>query len=211
MHNMDQRTAEWFAARAGKVTASRIKDVMATIKTGEAAARRNYRVELSLERLAGPSMDGFISPAMQRGIDKEPEARAAYERHALVSVKEVGFCDHPEIDMAGASPDGLVGDDGLVEIKCPTQATHWDTLRNGTVASDYIKQMQWQMACTGRKWCDFASFDDRFPNEMQLFVQRIHRDDAMIADMEEAVVQFLDELEAELVEVRAKYQQREAA
>lgn len=211
MHNMDQRTAEWFQCRAGKVTASRIKDVMASIKTGEAAARRNYRVELALERLAGPNMDGFISPAMQRGIDKEPEARAAYERHALVTVTEVGFCDHPAIEMAGASPDGLVGDDGLVEIKCPTQATHWDTIRNGNVSGDYIKQMQWQMACTDRKWCDFASFDDRFPTEMQLFVQRIERDNEMIADMEDAVIQFLKELDAEITDVREQYKQKEAA
>lgn len=190
-----QRTEEWFAARVGKVTASRIADVTAKTKTGWGAGRKNYMAELVAERLTGNRNEGFTNAAMQWGTDTEPDAVAAYEFYQCVTVEPVGFVDHPNIEMTGASPDGLVGDDGLIEIKCPNTATHLDTILTGKIDGKYIKQMQWQMACTGRKWCDFASYDPRLPEHLRLWTNRVTRDDAMIADLEAMVRDFLTELE----------------
>lgn len=208
--NVEQRTGDWFAARLGKVTASKIADVMARTKSGWSASRANYAAQLVTERLTGTREDGFINAAMQWGTDTEPQARAMYELEKGVAVAECGFFDHPKIEMSGASPDGLVGDDGLVEIKCPNSATHIATLRGEPIPDKYIKQMQWQMACTGRKWCDFASFDPRLPDAMQLHVQRVARDDEMIAEMEAAVSDFLAEVAATVADLEARYL-REAA
>ena len=169
---MEQRTEEWHQARLGKVTASRIADVMAKTKAGYGASRANYMAELIVERLTGRPGDSFQSPAMTWGTNTEPLARAAYEAHKGVLVEEVGFVPHPTIPMAGASPDGLVDMDGLVEIKCPNTATHIETLMTGNVPLKYVFQMHWQMICTGREWCDFVSFDPRMPENMQLFVAR---------------------------------------
>ena len=193
---MEQRTDEWFSARLGKVTASRMADVTAKTRNGWGASRANYKSELVCERLTGKPTQSFISAPMQWGIDTEPQARAAYEwlRDATV-VEEVGFVPHPTIEMTGASPDGLVGDDGMLEIKCPNTNTHLDLLLTNKIPDKHIKQMQWQMACAGRAWCDYASFDPRLPNEMQLHVIRIKRDDEMIAELEEAVVEFLAEVD----------------
>ena len=188
----EQRTEEWFAARLGKVTASRIKDVLAGKTT---AARRNYLAQLVVERMTQKAPESFTNAAMQWGTDQEPFARAAYEARNGVLVDETGLVDHPVIPNSGASPDGLVGQDGLVEIKCPNTATHMDTLLSRTPDSDYIGQMQWQMACTGRKWCDFVSFDPRMPSHLQLFVKRIERNDEYIEQLEKEVVQFLMEVE----------------
>jgi putative phage-type endonuclease len=193
---MIQGSEEWFAARIGKVTASKIKDVISKIKTGEAAARRDYRIQLVTERLTGQREQGYTSPDMQWGTDTEPQARAAYEAETGSIVSEVGMIDHPTINMTGASPDGLVDGDGLLEIKCPKTATHLQTLMDGKVPSQYVPQMQWQMACTGRKWVDFVSFDPRLPAEYQLFIKRVERDDALIAEYEAAVIQFLAEVDA---------------
>jgi putative phage-type endonuclease len=192
---IEQGSPEWFAQRLGKVTASRVADVIARTKTGYSASRDNYMAQLVCERLTGTVAESFSNAAMQHGTDTEPLARAAYEAHADVLVDEVAMITHPTIEAAGASPDGLVGDSGLVEIKCPNTATHIDTLLTQTVPGKYNTQMQWQMACTDREWCDFVSFDPRLPKELQLFVKRVVRNDELIADLEMEVILFLTELE----------------
>lgn len=192
---MDQGSEEWFTIRIGKVTASRVADVLAKTKSGYSASRDNYMAQLVCERLTGQKAEGFTNAAMQHGTETEPLARAAYEALKDVLVDEVGFVPHPEIQMAGASPDGLVGDDGLIEIKCPNTATHIDTLLSETVPTKYYTQMQFQLACTGREWCDFVSFDNRLPEELQLFIKRVPRDDTYIKLMEAEIVQFLAELD----------------
>ena len=189
-----QGSAEWFAQRAGKVTASRVADVIAKTKTGWGASRANYAAQLVAERLTGNVEPTFSNAAMQWGTEKEPEAREAYEYLTGVFVDQVGMIDHPVIPMTGASPDGLIGLDGLIEIKCPNTATHIDTLLSQKVPTKYVTQMAWQMACTGRDWCDFVSFDPRMPANMQLFVQRVPRDDALIAELEREVAAFLAEV-----------------
>ena len=192
---MDQGTEEWFTIRIGKVTASRVADVIAKTKTGYSATRDNYMAQLICERLTGLKGESFTNAAMQHGTDTEPLARAAYEALQDVLVDEVGFVPHPTIEMAGASPDGLVGDDGLLEIKCPNTATHIETLISKVVPGKYNTQMQFQMACTGRQWCDFVSFDNRLPTELQLFVKRVPRDTVFIRLIEAEIVQFLAELD----------------
>lgn len=199
---MIQGDADWIATRVGKVTASRLADVMATIKSGEAASRANYRAELIAERLTGNPSESFTSPAMERGTDLEPFARAAYEARAAVMVDQVGFIDHPSIAWSGASPDGLVGDSGLTEIKCPNTSMHISYLTAGVVPSKYQPQMLWQMACTGREWCDFVSYDPRLPGNLSLFVVRFERDDERIAKMETEVRRFLEEVEESVERLR---------
>ena len=206
-----QGSPEWFAARVGKITASRVVDVMARTKTGWGASRANYAAELIAERLTGNAAASFTNDAMRWGTDQEPYAREAYARKFGVDVYEIGFVDHPEVAMSGASPDGLIGTDGLVEIKAPNTATHLDTLLSGSVPGKYQTQMQWQMACTGREWCDFASFDPRLPENMRLFVQRVPRDVGLILELETEVSAFHDEIEAKLDQLRRIYGQREAA
>jgi putative phage-type endonuclease len=202
---IEQGTDEWFAARIGKVTASRVADVLAKTKTGYSTTRDNYMAQLVCERLTGQKGDSFTNAAMQHGTDTEPLARAAYEALHDVLVDEVGFIPHPSIIMAGASPDGLVSDDGLLEIKCPNTATHIETLLSQTVPGKYNTQMQFQMACTNRSWCDFVSFDNRLPPELQLFVRRVSRDNMYIKLMEDEIVKFLNELDlkiAQLMEIK---------
>ncbi|CAB4133872.1 phage_rel_nuc, putative phage-type endonuclease [uncultured Caudovirales phage] len=194
MNDIKQGSDEWFAARLGKATASKIADILATIKSGESASRRNYRVELVCERLTGVRGETYTNPHMIRGTELEPLARALYESKMNVFVDEIGFVDHPTIPMSGASPDGLVGNDGLIEIKAPTAANHLDTILSGSAPSKYISQMQWQMACTGRAWCDFVSFNAEMPSELQLFIKRVPRDDEFIASTEKAVSEFLAEV-----------------
>lgn len=206
MGEIIQGSPEWHAIRLGKVTASRVADVIAKTKNGPAASRKNYMAELVIERLTGHVADGYTSVAMQWGTDTEPQARLAYEFHRNVDVVQVGFIPHPRIADSGASPDGLVEDNGLVEIKCPQSATHMETLDSGIVPAKYITQMQWQMACTGREWCDFVSFDPRFPAPMQFFVKRVERNDEMIRMLEEEVEQFLTELREIVERLRAKYE-----
>lgn len=202
---MEQRSNEWFNARLGKVTGSRVADLMAKTKTGYSASRANYMAELVVERLTGQQAERFTNAAMQWGTDVEPQARAAYEFLTDRPVVETGFVLHGSILDFGASPDGLVADDGLVEIKCPNTATHIETLLNEAVPGKYVTQMQAQMACTGRAWCDFVSFDPRLPGDMQMWISRVQRDDAMIADMEREISAFLNELEAKVDGLRARY------
>lgn len=195
---MEQGTPEWLAARAGLVTASRIADVMAKIKSGEAASRRDYRAQLVAERISGNPSPSFTNAAMQWGTENEPFARAAYELEYDVTVDQVALIRHPDIVFAGASPDGLVNGDGLVEIKCPNTATHIKYALAGKAPADYQYQMLWQMECTGRQWCDFISYDPRMPEDMQLFVVRFERDQDRINEIKEEVVKFLAEVEAEI-------------
>jgi len=201
---MEQGTEEWFAARAGKVTASKISDVLMKPTT---AGFQNYLAQLVCERLTGKVAETFTSAAMQHGTDTEPQARAFYELVSGVSIDEVGFIDHPSIEWTGASPDGLIGDDGLIEIKCPQQPKHINNLLGGKIDRGYSLQMQWQMACTGRVWCDFVSFNPTFPDEMQLHIQRVHRDSAGIVEIETAVSAFLAEIETAKAELTKKYSQ----
>jgi putative phage-type endonuclease len=200
-----QGTPEWHQARLGKVTASRVADVIAKTKSGYAASRKNYAAELIVERLTGQRQEGFTNAAMQWGTDNEPAAREAYEYRQGVFVDQVGFIVHPRIKDSGASPDGLIGDVGMIEIKAPNTATHLDTLTSGKPDGRYITQMQWQMACADRQWCDFASFDPRLPEELRLLVTRIDRDDDLIAELETEVVAFLVELDARIADLTARF------
>jgi putative phage-type endonuclease len=195
----EQRSPEWFAARLGCITASRAGDILAAIKSGEAAARRDYRVELTLQRITGqPTDDGYTNSDMQRGTDLEPEAFAAYEMHTGRMARKVGFLRHTEL-MAGASPDGVIGDfDGLLELKCPKSATHLKYLRAGGVPSDYLPQLTHQLWISQAPWVDFVSYDPRFPEHMQLFLARLHAKDADIALYERKALAFLEEVDAEV-------------
>lgn len=194
---MEQRSEEWIIARLGRVTASRVKDVMTKGRNGApSATRKNYMMELLCERLtgrpAGPDLS--MKAAVQRGVELEPFARMTYEMTGVI-VDEVGLVDHPTISGFGASPDGLIGRDGLLEIKCPNTATHVATIQSGRYDPAYEWQMLAQMACTGREWVDFVSYDDRMPDELQYFCARFHRDEKRIREMETEVKLFLEELD----------------
>ena len=202
---MEQRSNEWFEARLGRVTASRTADVLAKTKSGYSASRANYMAQLITERLTGRPTEGFSSAAMQWGTDTEPQARAAYEIMTGRDVIEVAFIQHPEINGFGASPDGFVGSDGLIEIKCPNTATHIETLLAEKVPSKYITQMQVQMLCTGRAWCDFVSFDPRLPGDMVLWMSRVEADAEMQAEIEAEVQKFLTELSDKQAKLEAKF------
>lgn len=210
---MEQGSDEWLLSRVGKVTASRIVDVMATTQKGtEAKAREHYRGELMCERLGGKSQESFSSAAMRWGTETEPQARAAYEFYSGNYVDQVGLIDHPTIANTGASPDGLIERDGLIEIKCPNTTTHFRTLLTGEIDAAYIDQMQWQMECTNRQWCDFVSFDPRLPEAYQMFVKRVDRDPVRVAEITEGVTALLSQVGSETAELRAKYEmQAEAA
>jgi putative phage-type endonuclease len=202
---MEQRTPEWHSIRCGKVTASRIADLMARTQKGWGASREAYLAQLVTERLTGAAPEAYTNASMAWGVEQEASARDCYAFEKGLSVVEEGFVLHPTIAQAGASPDGLVGNDGLVEIKCPNTATHIATLRGGAIPDKYIKQMQFQMACTERAWCDFVSYDPRLPIEMQLHVTRVPCDPEMIAQIEQAVTDFLVEVDAAVDELTSLY------
>ena len=207
-----QRTDEWFQARLGKVTASRVADMTARTKSGWGALRVNYMYELLLERLTGRPTQSYQSQAMMVGVEREPDARIAYIiARNINDVTEVGFVPHPKIDMAGCSPDGLVGDAGVLEIKCPAPPAHWQTLRSQQIDERYIKQIQFQLACTGRVWGDYVSWNPDFPAPMQFFWKRIPADDKMIAELEQATIDFLNEIDRELEWAHAQFNLRSAA
>jgi putative phage-type endonuclease len=195
-----QGSPEWHAARLGCITASRIADVMRKPKTkgGTSAARRSYVLQLVAERLGVSQIEMFQSSAMVWGTNTEPQARAAYEAAQGVLVAECGFIKHPMFTDAGASPDGLVGNDGLIEIKCPGTTTHLSTLLSCDIDPDYLAQMQWQMACTRRKWCDFVSYDPRLPSPNDLFIKRVFRDDVVIDAMNHESAMLLEEVSKSL-------------
>lgn len=202
---MDQRSEEWFKARLGKVTASRVADVMARTKSGYSASRANYMAELICERLTGQPAERFSNAAMQWGTDNEPHAKASYSFMRDAAIEDVGFIPHGRISDFGASPDGLIGPDGLIEVKCPNTATHIETLLSDSIDGKYITQMQVQMACTGRHWCDFVSFDPRLPVDMQLFVKRVERDNARITEIESEVSTFLGEIAKKLDALHSRF------
>lgn len=198
---MDQQSDAWFAARIGLITASRIKDVIAKTKSGYSTSRANYAAQLMLERATGVREEGFTNAAMLRGVEEEPFARAAYEVQMNVMVDEVGFIPHPTIARSGASPDGLVGADGMVEIKNGNTATHCKWAIAGKVPEEHIPQLVWQLACSGRQYVDFVSYDRRMPEGQQLFIRRFHREEKLIAEITGEVLAFdreVDDLVANL-------------
>ena len=201
---MEQRTPEWFAARTGKVSASKVSDVMSKTKSGYGASRATYMSQLLVERLTGTPTEFYANAAMQWGTDTEPQARAAYEFKTGNAVIEEGFILHPNIEMSGASPDGMVCDEGMLEIKCPNTATHIATLLAEKAPSKYMNQMQWQMACAGRQWCDFVSFDPRLPENNDFFCVRVDRDDERIEELEAEVVKFLGELDEMVLKLKER-------
>jgi len=202
---MEQRTEEWFQARLGKVTASCIADVMAKTKTGFAASRKNYASQLLIERMTKNHTELYVNPAMQWGIDHEDDARSLYQFERSVQVNPVGFIDHPFIPMTGASPDGLVGDMGLIEIKCPNTATHLEFLDTEKIENKYILQMQWQMACAAKAWCDFVSYDPRMPQHLMMKIIRVERDENLIRIIEAEVIDFLREVDERISHLNEKY------
>lgn len=191
---MEQRSEEWFAARCGSLGASQLNEALATTKNGWGASRENLKNKIIAERLTGKPTESFQNAAMAWGVEQEDNARKAYESHTGTFVDEMGIATHPTLKHTHASPDGLVGGDGLIEIKCPNTTTHIETLRSKKVPSKYMNQMMWQMRCTGRHWCDFVSFDPRLPAHLQLFIKRVDFDEAYIAELEAKVGDFLEEV-----------------
>lgn len=199
----EQGSDGWVKDRCGNVTGSRITDVLAKPMKGskESTTRRNYKAELVSELLTGRVQEGFVSWDMKRGTELEPFARADYEVERGVTITNVGFVKHPTLARCGASPDGLIEKDGLVEFKAPKTANHLDYLTAGIVPMEYRPQMLWEMACTGRQWCDFVSYDPNMPERLQLFIKRFERDDVRIAEIEQEVIKFnaeIDEIIANL-------------
>ncbi len=205
VHEIEQGGDAWKRIRLGKLTASRVADATARTKTGYGASRANLIATLVCERLTGEVQDTYTNAAMQWGNEQEPTARQLYELMTDSDVAQVGFVDHPVIAMSGASPDGLIGSDGLVEIKCPGSAKHIETLLTEKIDGKYLKQMAWQLACTGRSWCDFVSYDPRLPAELQLFIKRVPRDVALIDELEKEAVAFLAEVDETIAALTAKF------
>lgn len=195
---IEQGSEQWHQLRSGKVTASRVADILAQTKNGPSASRQNYLIELALQRSTGTIEPSYTNAAMEWGTQTEPQARVAYEVETGNFVDQVAFIDHPTIAWFGCSPDGLVGDDSLIEIKCPNSPTHWEYFKSQEPPQKYVIQMQAQMAVTGRKWCDFVSFDPRMPTRSQLLIVCVERDETFIAEMEEKIKQFLSEVEVEV-------------
>lgn len=207
---MDQHSPEWWAARCGKVTASRIGDLMARNQPHKgqtvgdwSAKRQHYLDEKVAEIITGKPRDRKKVASLDHRLELEPDARSAYEFYRDVEIDLVGFVEHPTIPRCGASPDGLLGSDGCVEIKCPDSETHINTWLGKVVDRGYILQMQFGMACTGRQWWDFVSFDPNMPEELKLYVQRVERDDQLIAEIETNVIEFLAEVDQKVEQVRA--------
>lgn len=206
-----QGSDAWKQLRLGKVTASRVADVVAKTKSGYSTSRANYAAQLIAERLTGTVAESFTNAAMQHGTETEPEARSTYEFYQGVTVQQIAFAAHPKIEQAGCSPDGLVEADGLVEIKCPNTPTHLETLLGQAVPGKYETQIQFQLACTGRKWCDFVSYDPRLPEAMRLFIRRVPRDGKRIAELETEVAAFLAEISEKIFELNSIYSLETAA
>ena len=199
---MEQGTEEWLKARLGKATASMISDILAG---GKGLVKANYETQLIAERLTGEVPEHFTSPAMEWGTLKEPEARLAYELRTGNRVMTAGFVDHHNISMAGASPDGLIDADGLIEIKCPNTKTHLKLLDDGKINRKYLYQMLWQMACTKRTWCDFVSYDPRLPSNLRLKIIRVVPNGTEIEDLEENVLKFLEGVDRKIASLKERY------
>ena len=201
-----QGDASWFANRAGKVTASRVADVIAKTKSGYSASRANYLTQLVIERF-GVVSESYTNSSMAWGTETEPLARIEYEKRNLVSVEQVDFVAHPSILLTGASPDGIFSD-GLLEIKCANSSTHFEYLLANEVPEKYKPQMAWQMACTGAQWCDFVSYDPRVPEGLQYFEIRYYRDNEYIEMLESEVVKFLEEVDAKYIQLKEKLDEK---
>lgn len=197
MTDISQRSGEWHQERIGRITSSRIASACAVLKraSGEAAERRNLRIEMIGEMMTGEAAEHYVSPAMQAGIDGEDDACREYELLTGNDVRRVGFIIHPNNPHFGCSPDRLIGEDGILEAKVPLLTTHIGYLLAGVVPEEYIPQCQWQMGCSSRMWCDFISYCPKLPESMQLFVKRLPRDDAFIAELESGGIKFLAELD----------------
>ncbi len=211
MLDLVQGSPEWLAARCGSIGASSVADALAKTKTGWGASRANLKARLVTERITGEPVETFVTPAMMRGTELEPQARAMYSFHRGHDVAEVGIVLHPRIARSHCSPDGLCGDVGMVEIKCCGAARHIEMLTDSPPEDRYVKQCLWQMACTGRQWVDLAYFHPGLPEQMQLVIHRIDRDDALISEMETEVEKFLEEVAATVADLEARYMQKEAA
>ncbi len=206
MSEIIQGSDEWLALRAGKVTASRVADIVRQVNGGKpSASRQRYLGEIVAERLTGAPTATFKSAEMQWGNDNEAQACDGYTFYHGGSLSQIAFVDHPRIAQSGASPDRLVDSAGLIEIKCPATHTHIDALLGAPIDPDYVKQIQWQLACTERQWCDFCSFDPRMPEDLRLFVTRVERDDALIRELETAVEIFLAEVDDTIKRLRRQY------
>ncbi|MFN3169261.1 MAG: lambda exonuclease family protein [Hyphomicrobiales bacterium] len=199
---VEQGSPEWFALRLGRVTASRIADVMAG---GKGITRRKYQVQLIQERLTGTVVEGFTSRSIEQGKEREPQARSFYDLMTDEPTSQIDFVPHALIPMSGASPDLLVGELGLAEFKCPESHTHFDSLMGAKIPRKYTDQVQWQMACTGREWCDWVSFDPTMPPEMQMHIERIECDFERIREIESEVRKFLDEVTEEVAFAEKKF------
>lgn len=209
---MEQGSEAWKAARLGRLTASRVADATDLLKSGKPGAKReSYMGELVAERLTGLVVEKYQNDLMRHGTEQEPQARSLYEFMRDVDVELVGFVPHPTIPMAGASPDGLVGADGLIEIKAPSTMTHVKTLLAQEIPEEHVKQIDWQMACTGRLWTDFVSYDPRLPPHLALFIKRRERDADAIAELEAQARAFLSEIDATVSALEALYARKEAA
>jgi len=194
---LKQQTPEWLKARIGKCTGSRVKDALSFLKNGQPSQKRkDYLTDVVTERLTGFAVEHYVTPAMQWGIDTEEYASSAYEVVSGNDVEEVGIAEHPSIPMFSASPDRYVGNDGIVEIKCPITTTHVEWMMAGLIPEEHLWQLTAEMACSGRKWVDFVSFDPRLPPRNQVFIRRLLRDEERIAFMEAGVIQFLSEVDA---------------
>ena len=199
-----QGSPEWFAARCGKISASRLGDIMRKTKWGESTYKAKVRLELAIERITGKSVSSVVmNQAMRDGVDREPDARTLFE---AVTGKEVALCgsfDHPTIVNTSASPDGLLrGENAVLEIKCPTHATHAKNLMSETMPKNYIYQVQWQIACTESDYAYFASYHPDYPPELRLKWVKVEKDDSVIKSLEEAVRQFDIEIEDLIIKIQ---------
>ncbi len=194
---VEQGTPEWHQMRLGKVTASRVADILAKTKTGPSASRQNYLIELALQRTTGIIQESYSNSAMEWGTQTEPQARVAYEVKSGNFVDQVAFIDHPSIAWFGCSPDGLVSDRGLVEIKCMQPKGHWEVIKTKEIPKNYWIQQQAQLSCTNREWNDYVGFNPIFPDKSQLFIKRTYRDEVFITEMELEIKKFLEEVEEE--------------
>lgn len=208
---LTQNTEEWLKYKCGRLGGSSIADMLTRTKTGWGAGRKNLAARLVAERLTGCPTETYKSKAMEYGSETEAEACNMYAWEKDVDPIIVGYVDHPTIAWAGCSPDRLIGQDGMIQTKCPNTATHIESLLGGSIDGYYLKQMQWEMGCTGRKWNDFVTYDKRLPPEMQLHVTRVWRDDAMITDLEREARIFLSEVEETVNQLRSKYSLQDAA
>lgn len=205
IHEFDQSSPEWVVCRIGRITGSRVPDALKTIKSGAfAASRIDYAYDLALERLTGEPQGPDLSNVswVQDGKAWEADARALYEFRYNVTVEQIGFATHDELPMFGASPDGLIGDDGVLEIKAPKAKTHLQYLLGKVPPADYLGQMDAEIVCTGRKWCDFVSYNPKFPPHLQFFCVRYTPEQEKLRELEKAVVVFDGEVEAILEKLK---------